>query len=335
MTMEIIRTKPSESGRDQDTLVIGVAQIAPVWLKRAETLEKVCAAADLAAAQGCRLVVFGEALIPGYPFWIERTDGARFDDPKQKAIFAEYLDQGVVIERGDLEPLQAVARRHGMSIYIGVMERAPDRGGHSLYCSLVYIDAEGRIGSVHRKLQPTYEERMAWAQGDGHGLRVHDLTPFRVGGLNCFENWMPLSRAALYAQGEDLHIAAWPGGLHNTQDLTRFVAREARGFVVSVSGLMRPQDFPADAPALAEILANSGPFLANGGSAIALPDGRFLVEPIIDREVLIVAELDQALVRGERQNFDLAGHYGRPDVTRLTVDRRRQRIADFVDEGDI
>jgi len=333
--MEILRTKASESGRDQDILVIGVAQIAPVWLKRTRTLEKACAAAELAAAQGCRLVVFGEALAPGYPFWIERTDGARFDNPKQKAIFAEYLDQGVVIERGDLEPLQAVARRHGLSIYIGVMERAPDRGGHSLYCSLVYIDAEGRIGSVHRKLQPTYEERMAWAQGDGHGLRVHDLAPFRVGGLNCFENWMPLSRAALYAQGEDLHIAAWPGGLHNTQDLTRFVAREARAFVVSVSGLMRPQDFPADAPALAEILANSGPFLANGGSAIALPDGRFLVEPIIDREVLIVAELDHALVRGERQNFDLAGHYGRPDVTRLTVDRRRQRIADFVDEGDI
>ena len=333
--MEILRTKASESGRDQDILVIGVAQIAPVWLKRPETLEKICAVTELAAAQGCRLVVFGEALAPGYPFWIERTDGARFDDPKQKAIFAEYLDQGVVIERGDLEPLQAVARRHGLSIYIGVMERAPDRGGHSLYCSLVYIDAEGRIGSVHRKLQPTYEERMAWAQGDGHGLRVHDLTPFRVGGLNCFENWMPLSRAALYAQGEDLHIAAWPGGLHNTQDLTRFVAREARGFVVSVSGLMRPQDFPADTPARAEIMANSGPFLANGGSAIALPDGRFLVEPIIDREVLIVAELDHALVRGERQNFDLAGHYGRPDVTRLTVDRRRQRMADFLDESDI
>jgi len=333
--MEILRTKASESGRDQDILVIGVAQIAPVWFKRTRTIEKVCAAAELAAAQGCRLVVFGEALAPGYPFWIERTDGARFDNPKQKAIFAEYLDQGVVIERGDLEPLQAIARQHGMSIYIGVMERAPDRGGHSLYCSLVYIDAEGGVGSVHRKLQPTYEERMAWAQGDGHGLRVHDLAPFRVGGLNCFENWMPLSRAALYAQGEDLHIATWPGGLHNTQDLTRFVAREARGFVVSVSGLMRPQDFPADTPALTEILANSGPFLANGGSTIALPDGRFLVEPIIDREVLIVAELDHALVRGERQNFDLAGHYGRPDVTRLTVDRRRQRIADFLDESDI
>jgi nitrilase len=335
MTMEIFRTKASESGRDQDLLVIGVAQIAPVWLKRTETLEKICAVTELAAAQGCRLVVFGEALTPGYPFWIERTDGARFDDPKQKAIFAQYLDQGVVVERGDLEPLQAVARRHGLSIYVGVMERAPDRGGHSLYCSLVYIDAEGGVGSVHRKLQPTYEERMAWAQGDGHGLRVHDLAPFSVGGLNCFENWMPLSRAALYAQGEDLHIAAWPGGLHNTQDLTRFVAREARGFVVSVSGLMRPQDFPTDTPALAEMLANSGPFLANGGSAIALPDGRFLVEPIIDREVLIVAELDHALVRGERQNFDLAGHYGRPDVTRLTVDRRRQRIADFLDESDI
>ena len=204
--MDIHRVETPGPGRVTDRLVVGVAQIAPVWLKRAETLEKVGAVAELAAAQGCRLVVFGEAIVPGYPFWIERTDGARFDDPKQKAIFAEYLDQGVVIERGDLEPLQGIARRHGLSIYVGVMERAPDRGGHSLYCSLVYIDAEGRIGSVHRKLQPTYEERMAWAQGDGHGLRVHDLGPFRAGGLNCYENWMPLSRAALYAPVSYTHL---------------------------------------------------------------------------------------------------------------------------------
>jgi nitrilase len=262
----------------------------------------VTAVAEQAAAQGCRLVTFGEALAPGYPFWIERTDGARFDDPKQKAIYARYLDQGVVIERGDLDAVRAMASRHAMSIYLGMMERAPDRGGHSLYCSLVYIDATGAIGSVHRKLQPTYEERMAWAQGDGHGLRVHDLAPFRVGGLNCFENWMPLSRAALYAQGEDLHIAVWPGGLHNTQDITRYIAREARSYVVSVSGLMRPRDFPADIPALAEILANSGAFLANGGSAMAGPDGRFVVEPVIDREVLIIAALDHAQVRGERRH---------------------------------
>lgn len=329
--MDVLRAKTGDGARAQDTLVVGIAQIAPVWCDRAATLAKVCEATEQAAKEGCRLVVFGEALAPGYPFWIERTNGARFDDPKQKAIFAQYLDQGVVIERGDLAPLCDVAQRNGVAVYLGVMERAPDRGGHSLYCSLVYIDASGQIGSVHRKLQPTYEERMAWAPGDGHGLKVHDLTPFRVGGLNCFENWMPLSRAALYSQGEDLHVAVWPGGDRNTRDVTRFIAMEARSYVVSASGLMRPQDFPRSTPALAEILGNSGAFLANGGSAIVGPDGAYLVEPQIDREVLIVAALDHAKVREERQNFDLAGHYSRPDVTRLTVDRRRQGLAEFID----
>lgn len=174
---------------------------------------------------------------------------------------------------------------------------------------------------------------MTWAQGDGCGLRVHDLPPFRVGGLNCFENWMPLSRAALYSDGEDLHVAVWPGSSDNAQDVTRFIAREARSYVLSVSGLMRPEDFPPDTPMLNEILANSGAFLANGGSAIAAPDGRFVIEPVVEREALLIAELDHSLVRGERQNFDVSGHYGRPDVTRLVVDRTRQRLATFI--GDV
>lgn len=329
--MEIIRVNAHRASA-RDRLVVGCVQIAPIWFDRAATLEKVAACLEDAARNGCQLVAFGEALVPGYPFWIERTDGARFNDPKQKAIYARYLDQGVVIERGDLDDVRGLAKAHGVSVYLGIMERAPDRGGHTLYCSLVYIGSNGQIGSVHRKLQPTYEERMAWGQGDGHGLVVHDLNPFRVGGLNCYENWMPLSRAALYAQGEDLHVSVWPGGLHNTHDLAAFIAKESRSYVLAVSGLMRPQDFPADTLARDEILANSGEFLANGGTAIAAPDGTFLVDPVVGREVLVVAELDHALVRGERQNFDPSGHYARPDVTRLVVDRRRQAMAQFIDD---
>ncbi len=328
--MEIVRiTAPQACERDR--LVIGCAQIAPVWLQRDATLAKVASCIGQAAAQGCRLVVFGEALVPGYPFWLERTDGARFNDARQKTLFARYLDQGVDMARGDLDAICALARASRISVYLGVMERAPDRGGHSLYCTLVYIDDQGTICSAHRKLQPTHEERLAWAPGDGHGLRVHDLGAFKVGGLNCFENWMPLSRAALYAQGEDLHVSVWPGGLHNTHDLPLFLAKEARSYVVAVSGLMRPADFPADTPDLAALLAWGEEYLANGGTAIAGPDGRFVVEPVVGREVLVIAELDHALVRGERQNFDLAGHYSRPDVTRLVVDRTRQGIAQFID----
>jgi nitrilase len=314
-----------------DTLTIGIAQIAPVWLKRALTLQKIIDYVEQAAEEGCQLVAFGEALLPGYPFWIERTDGARFNSPLQKEIHAYYMQQAVQIEAGHLQALCRVTSDRQIAVMLGCIERAPDRGGHSLYAALVYIDRQGIIQSVHRKLVPTYEERLTWASGDGHGLRVHPLQPFTVGGLNCWENWMPLPRAALYAQGEDLHVAAWPGGLHNTEDITRYIAREARSFVISACGLMRPADFPADTPHLDVILAGSGEFLANGGSCIAGPDGEWLIEPVLEEEMLIVTDLDHRRVREERQNFDPAGHYARPDVTQLTVNRQRQTILNLIE----
>ena len=231
-----------------DSLTVGLAQIAPVWLDRERTLAKVLHQIERAAEQGCQLVAFGEALLPGYPFWLERTDGARFNSPVQKELHAHYLQQAVQIEAGHLVPLCRLAAQQRIAVILGCIERPLDRGGHSLYCSLVYISPQGDIASVHRKLMPTYEERLTWSAGDGHGLRVHTLGAFTVGGLNCWENWMPLARTALYAQGEDLHVAIWPGGLHNTQDITRFIAKEARSYVLSVSGLMRVTDIPLETP---------------------------------------------------------------------------------------
>ncbi len=317
-----------------DRLKVGIAQIAPVWLKRAETVAKVLEQVKLAAKEGCKLVAFGEALVPGYPFWIELTDGARFNSPIQKEIYAHYLDQAVQIEAGHLEPICRAAAEHGIAVFVGCIERAPDRGGHSLYCSLVYINRNGTVGSVHRKLMPTYEERLVWAPGDGHGLRVHSLGAFTLGGLNCWENWIPLARAALHGLGEDLHVAVWPGNRRNTWDITRFIAKEARSYVLSASGLMRKTDISPDLPHAELILAEAPEVLADGGSCIAGPDGEWIVEPVVGKEELIVATLDHSHVRAERQNFDLAGHYGRPDVLRLMVDRRRQRILAFEPDGE-
>ena len=313
------------------TLRVALAQIAPAWLNRVATLEKILARVEEAAAEGAQLVVFGEALLPGYPFWPELTGGARFDDPEQKELFAHYARNAVDLGGGQLDEVCRRAAALGIAVYLGQIERTFERGGFSLYATLVYITPRGEIASAHRKLMPTYEERLVWSPGDGHGLRVHDLGEFRVGGLNCWENWMPLPRAALYGQGENLHVAVWPGSRRNTEDITRFIAREARSYVVSVSGLMHRDWIPDDVPGAGEIRKAAEPWMADGGSCVAAPDGSWLLEPQVEQEGLWCVDLSIDAVARERQNFDPAGHYSRPDVTRLKVNRKRQKTVSFED----
>ncbi|MDO1501570.1 carbon-nitrogen hydrolase family protein [Winogradskyella maritima] len=313
----------------ETSLKIAMAQIAPVWLNKKATLEKIENSIIDASKQDAELVVFGEALLPGYPFWLALTGGAEWNTDVNKALHAHYVSNSVCIEKGDLDSVCQLAKEHNIAIYLGIMERPEDRGGHSIYASLVYIDQTGTVQSVHRKLQPTYDERLTWAPGDGNGLQVHPLKAFTVGGLNCWENWMPLPRTALYGLGENLHIAVWPGSDHNTKDITRFIARESRSYVVSVSSLMSKSDFPSDTPYLEDILKNAPETLANGGSCIAGPDGEWIIEPQLHTDGLIVETIHFNRVLEERQNFDPVGHYSRPDVTKLTVNRERQSTVEF------
>ena len=315
-----------------DTLNIAIAQIAPKWLNKKATITKIEEAIKEAAGQNAELVCFGETLLPGYPFWLDLTGGAQFDSPIQKDIFAHYLNEAVSIESGDLNSICALAKKNGIAVYLGCAERAGDRGGHSIYCSLLYIDKMGAIQSIHRKLMPTYEERLVWSIGDGNGLKVHSLNNFTVGGLNCWENWMPLARTALYAQGENLHVAVWPGSARNTVDLTRHIARENRMYVLSASGLMRKEDINEDVPHHALIRQNASELLGNGGSCIAAPDGSWVIEPIVGKEAVITATIDLNEVRKERQNFDPSGHYSRPDVFELNVNTKRQKLVHFNSE---
>lgn len=315
----------------RDSMVVGVAQVAPIWLDRDRTIAKVNRWIAKAADRGCRLVAFGEALVPGYPWWIEHTNGARFNSAFQKRLYAHYLEQAVDLDAGHLASTCALARKRRITVVVGTIERPRDRGGHSAYCSLVTIAATGEIANVHRKLMPTYEERLVWATGDGYGLRTLSVGPFTLGTLNCWENWMPLARAALYAHGEDLHVASWPGNDYNTRDVTRFAAREGRSYVVAASSLMRRRDIPNSVPHADRLRTRLPEMMGNGGSCIAGPDGAWIVEPVVGRETLIVRTLAHRRVREERQNFDAAGHYGRPDVTQLTVDRRRQSTVRTLD----
>jgi len=310
-------------------LKVALAQISPVWLDKEKTLQKIINSIIEAGSQKAELIVFGEALLPGYPFWLSLTNGADWNSKVQKELHAHYARNSIQIEVGELTEVCEMAKKFKIAIYLGLIERAKNRGGHSLYCSLVYIDQTGEIKSVHRKLQPTYDERLTWSPGDGNGLQVHSLKQFTVGGLNCWENWMPLARTTLYGLGEDLHVAVWPGSERNTSDITRFIAKESRSFVVSVSAMMMKENFPKNTPHIEKILENCPEILADGGSCIAGPDGEWIVEPVVNKEGLILATLDFDRIFEERQNFDAAGHYSRPDVTKLIVNRERQSILEI------
>lgn len=301
-------------------------------MNRNESIAKVLDFAMEAANQDAKILVYGgEASIGGYPYWLDFTGGAQFNSKFQKEMFAEYSSQAVDIERGDLAPICDFAKESKLAIYLGIVEKPLDRG-ESLYASLVFVGADGEIKSVHRKLVATYEERLVWGNGDGNGLRVHQVGKFTVGGLNCWENWNPLARASLYAQGEDFHVCVFPGSLHNVE-VTRFIAEESRSYVTSVCSIMRKEDFPSDTIHLDKILESSPDVLSNGGTCLAGPDGKWIVEPFCNEEKLELVEIDHRRVREERQNLDIVGHYTRPDVFRLSVNRERQTILD-IREGE-
>ncbi|MFX0194991.1 MAG: carbon-nitrogen hydrolase family protein [Candidatus Hodarchaeota archaeon] len=304
-------------------------QAAPVFLDREATTTKIIRLMNEAASNGAELCAFPETFLPGYPVWIDLTDGARWNDPLQKRTYAAYVNSAVRADGTELKAIIEEARTLSIFTYLGMVERASSGG--TVYCSLVAIHPKKGIVSIHRKLMPTYAERLVWGMGDANGLIVHTWRGFRVGGLNCWENWMPLARYTLYAQGEELHVATWPGSTRLTQDITRFIAMEGRLYVLSVGGVLKEKDIPNSFPLKEAMLTQRDRFLS-GGTFLVGPDGKAIAGPIKDEETIIYGELDLARVKEERQNFDPAGHYSRPDVFSLTVSRKRLEALSFVRE---
>ena len=307
---------------------VAAVQHAPVYLDRDATINKVVSLISEAADAGAELIAFPETFVAGYPSWADFTNASAFDDPVQKRAFAKYLDSAVDIAAGHLDPVVAASAESGVFVYLGLAERS--MSGGSIYATLAAIHPELGLVSTHRKLKPTYGERLMWADGDGAGLRAHDFASTRVSGLNCWENWMPLARAAMYAQGPEVHVATWPGSPEISHDISRFVAMEGRLFVISSGAVLRDEHLPDDLAVKEQMLDVHHRF-ASGGAVIVAPNGEIIARADKHDETIIYADLDLSLVREARQNFDATGHYSRPDVLQLNVDRQRRDPATFTD----
>ena len=301
------------------TFKVAVVQAAPIVLDREATVSKACELIAEAGRSGARLVVFPEAFIPTYPDWVWRIP------PGQHRVladmYAELLEQSVEIPGPVTEKLSQAARQAGVYVAMGLNERNAQASNASLYNTLLYIGPEGDLLGKHRKLVPTAPERMVWAQGDGSTLEVYDTPLGKLGGLICWENYMPLARYSLYAWGVQIYLApTWDNGEPWLSTL-RHIAKEGRAYVIGCSIAMRKQDIPDRFEFKAKYYSEVGEWINTGDSAIVGPDGKFIAGPLNAKEGILYAELDPRQMRGSKWNLDVAGHYARPDVFRLTVSK--------------
>jgi nitrilase len=300
----------------RESVKVACVQAEPVVLDRARTLDKLAALTAEAATAGAQLVVFPETFVPAYPSsrWAKALAG--WADPRAKAAYALLARESVEVPGRDADRLGEIAREHGVWLVTGVNERDPQRPG-TLYNALLYHAPDGTLALHHRKLVPTNHERLIWGPGDGGGLRAIDAGAARIGGLICWENYMPLARFALYESGVEIYIASTADDGDAWQATLVHIARESRAFVVAPSHFQRAASYPADFP-LWELLEGDD-VIGRGGSAILGPDGTYLAGPLYGEEGILYADLEPHRLFEERQRFDPAGHYHRPDVLKLSV----------------
>jgi nitrilase len=291
-------------------------QVEPAIFDRARTIDRVEERTAESADAGAGLVVFPETFIPAYPSSVWAKALAGWGEPGAKEAFALLHRESLELPGPDADRLAGIAREHGVWLVIGVNEVDPARPG-TLYNSLLYYSPAGELALHHRKLVPTNHERLVWGPGDGRGLRAIETPIGRLGGLICWENYMPLARFSLYESGIELYIASTADDGDSWQATLRHIALESRSFVVAPCHFQRAASYPDDFP-LASLLEGRD-ILGRGGSAILGPDGSYLAGPLYDEEGILYAALDPDLLLQSRQRFDPAGHYHRPDVLTLTV----------------
>ena len=269
-----------------------------------------------AAARGAKLIVFPETWIPGYPAWLDHCrDAALWDHAPVKEVFARIAENSLAVPGPEFDCLAETARECDATLVLGVSERVASGAGRgTLYNSLLTIGPDGRLLNHHRKLMPTYTERLIWGAGDVEGLRSVDTPAGRVSALVCWEHWMPLARQALHESGEDVHVAVWPTVHEMHQVASRQYAFEGRCWVLASGALMRAGALPPELEPHPERVSGPEQWILRGGSAIIGPNGNYLAGPVFEQDTILVADLDLRQSRAESMTLDVTGHYHRPEL---------------------
>lgn len=309
---------------------IAIVQRPPVLLDRSATLAGAVAALHEAADEGAGLVVFPEAYLPGYPAWIWGLRPGP-DYGRSAELHASLLAQAVDLTTDDLDPLREAAATRGTTAIVGMHERDGGYSRGTLFNTLVTIGPDGSILNRHRKLMPTNPERMVWGMGDASGLRVVDTPVGRLGSVICWENYMPLVRYALYAEGVEVFVApTWDSG--DTWLATmRHIAAEGRCWVLGAGCSLRAADVPATFPGRDELWPDPDAWINPGDSVVVRPGGGVVAGPLHEEHGILYADIEPGLADEDHRTMDVAGHYGRPDLFRVTVDRTPKPPIDFVD----
>ncbi len=310
------------------TFKAAVVQAAPVLFDREATVEKACRLTAEAAANGAQVILFPEAFIPAYPRGLGFGTVVGSRSPQGRLTWQAYWESAVDVPSPVTEALGAAARAANAYLAVGVIEREGHGSRGTLYCTLLYFDPAGELVGLHRKLKPTAAERLIWGEGDGSTLAVVDSPYGRLGGLICWENYMPLARMAMYAKGVELYLAPTADSRDSWQATLRHIACEGRCFVLGCNQFVTKDMYPPDLPGL-EDLDGAPDILCRGGSAIISPLGEVLAGPLYDQEGILYADLDPAEIARSKFDFDVTGHYARPDVFTLTVDESPKRSVSF------
>lgn len=309
-----------------NTLRVAIVQAAPVYLDARASLAKLVGMIETAAEGGARVVACGESWLSGYPAWIDHSpEAALWNHPPIKDLYARHRRAAIAIPGPETETLCKLAATRSIVIVIGANERVEaGPGTGTVFNALLIIDETGRLAVHHRKLVPTFTERLLYGHGDGHGLRVAATEHGRISGLICWEHWMPLARQALHECGEQVHVAVWPTVHDIHQMASRHYAFEGRCFVIAAGSLMQVGDLPDAVRAVLPGMDDPDTWLMRGGGSIYGPDGSVVLEPVFEREAVLFADLNLRAIDRESITLDVTGHYARPEILSLTVDRSRQ-----------